>query len=99
MSPSAARPSPGRGRSGGPSDVPVERRGKGAFEHEQPALDLDAGPAAVAAEPVRGDHAVALDDEGDGVVAHHLADDLGVEARAAAVAELAVGDDLPVRDG
>jgi 8-oxo-(d)GTP phosphatase len=65
-------------RSGGlPGRLPVERGRQSALQDEEPALDLNARTAAVSAEAVAGQHAVARHDDRDGVRAHDLPDCAG----------------------
>lgn len=53
--------------------LPVQGRRKRAFQDQQPALDLRSGAAAVAAEAIAGQHAVARHDDRNGVGSHDLA--------------------------
>lgn len=54
--------------------LPVQRWRQCPLQDQQPALHLEACPAAVAAEPVTGQHPVARHDDGDGIGAHDLPD-------------------------
>src|SRR2546422_9480129 len=67
------------------------------FELQQPALVSDTA-GAVATDPVRGDHAVARDDDGKPVArADRAGGALGIRV-AGKRGELAVGDDLAPRN-
>ena len=71
------------GQAVGSCHGPVQRGGKGSFEDQQPALDLNAGSAAVTAQPVRGHHPVARHDDRYRIGSHELADGPGGHGHAA----------------
>lgn len=86
-------PSPGRRTRSGP----VQGGRQGSLEDQQPALDLDARPAAVTAQAVSGHHPVARHDQRVRVGAHELADGPGGQGGAAIAGlgqpgQVAVGD-------
>jgi 8-oxo-dGTP diphosphatase len=82
---------------------PVQGGRQRSLERQQPPLDLDTGAAAVAAEPVPGDHSVAGHDHRAGVRAHdpsHRARRRhpAVPGQGGHLGQLAVGDRLAVAD-
>ena len=83
--------------------LPVQSGRKRAFQDQEPSLDFDARAAAVAAEPVAGQHPMARHDHRNRVRSHDLADGPGRQdvvgcPQAAALRELAVAGRLPVSD-
>ena len=70
--PEEVRLSPRSGRRGG--RLPVEGGRERTLQDQQPPLDLGSGAAAVAAEAVAGQHAMARDDDRNGIGTHDLAD-------------------------
>ncbi len=67
----------------------------GALEDQEPPLQWQTAP--VAAEPTRGDHAMARDDEWKRVPRHRLPDRAGAAGTAGSTSEFAVGDDVTIR--